>query len=342
MNTIALPTTSQAAPRHLFWPLQIGGWCAYFVLNFLVAMGDGRPLSYVLVSLSVALCGFATTSVLRLGYRRLWGKPPRVMVPAAALMLVLATIVQMKLHVIITFRHCEDCEIHSLFGYLWYFASALYLLLSWSGLYFGIRLAQQLQQQKEAALRTAKERGKHIVVSMGDVAASGGYWLACAGDEIWVDDSSIVGSIGVIFASFGFPELMARQGIERRVVTAGKSKSFADPFLPQKPEDIDRLRALQGPIHEAFIAHVKARRGARLAEADLFNADVWVGQQAVDLGLVDGVAHLVPKLKALYGDKVRLVPLGQKRGLLARFGLRLGEDLMQSVEDRALWARYGL
>lgn len=155
MNTIALPTTSQSEPRHLFWPLQIGGWCGYFVLNFLVAMGDGRPLNYALVSLSVALCGFATTSVLRLGYRRLWGKPPRVMVPAAALMLVLATVVHMKLHVIITFSHCKDCQIHSVFGYLWYFASALYLLLSWSGLYFGIRLAQQLQQQKEAALRTA-------------------------------------------------------------------------------------------------------------------------------------------------------------------------------------------
>ena len=161
-------------------------------------------------------------------------------------------------------------------------------------------------------------------------------------DKILAAPFAIVGSIGVIFASFGFPELMARQGVERRVVTAGRSKSFADPFLPQKPEDIDRLRALQGPIHEAFIAHVKARRGARLAEADLFNADVWVGQQAVDLGLVDGVAHLVPKMQALYGDKVRLVPLGQKRGLLARFGLSLGEDLMQSVEDRALWARYGL
>jgi len=155
VNTIALPTTSQAAPRHLFWPLQIGGWCAYFVLNFLVAMGDGRPLSYVWVSLSVALCGFATTSVLRLGYRRLWSTPPRVLVPAAALMLVVATLVQMKLHVMITFRHCDDCEIHSIFGYLWYFAGSLYLLLSWSGLYFGIRLAQQLQQQKEAALRTA-------------------------------------------------------------------------------------------------------------------------------------------------------------------------------------------
>ena len=190
--------------------------------------------------------------------------------------------------------------------------------------------------------RLADEKGIKVHAFVEDVAASGGYWLACAGDQIWVDDSSIVGSIGVIFASFGFPELMARQGIERRVVTAGKSKSFADPFLPQKPEDVDRLRALQDPIHAAFIAHVKARRGSRLADADLFNADVWVGRQAVGLGLVDGVGHLVPKMKELYGDKVRLVPLGQKRGLLARFGLSLGEDLMQSVEDRALWARYGL
>lgn len=190
--------------------------------------------------------------------------------------------------------------------------------------------------------RLAEEKGVTVHAFVEDVAASGGYWLACAGDQIWVDDSSLVGSIGVIFASFGFPDLMARQGIERRVVTAGKSKSFADPFLPQKPEDIDRLRALQDPIHAAFIAHVKARRGTRLAEADLFNADVWVGRQAVGLGLADGVGHLVPKMKELYGDKVRLVPLGQKRGLLARFGLSLGEDLMQSVEDRALWARYGL
>lgn len=190
--------------------------------------------------------------------------------------------------------------------------------------------------------RLAVEKGVKVFSFVEDVAASGGYWLACAGDEIFVDDSSILGSIGVIFASFGFPEAMARHGIERRVVTAGKSKSFADPFLPQKPEDIDRLRALQGPIHEAFIAHVKARRGARLADADLFNADVWVGRQAVDLGLADGVAHLVPKLKALYGDKVRLRPMGQRRGLLARFGLSLADDLLQSVEDRALFARYGL
>ena len=190
--------------------------------------------------------------------------------------------------------------------------------------------------------RLALEKGVKVHAFVEDVAASGGYWLACAGDEIWVDDSSILGSIGVIFASFGFPEAMARQGIERRVITAGTSKSLADPFLPQKPEDVARLRALQAPIHAAFIAHVKARRGAKLAEADLFNADVWVGQQAVDLGLADGLAHLVPKMKSLFGDKVRLVPFGQKRGLLSRFGLGVAESLMQSVEDRALWARYGL
>lgn len=166
--------------------------------------------------------------------------------------------------------------------------------------------------------------------------------MACAADQIWVDPSSIVGSIGVIFASFGFPELMAKQGVERRVVAMGKQKSLADPFLPQKPEDIERLKALQAPIHDAFIAHVKARRGNRLADADLFNADIWVGQASVDLGLTDGVAHLVPKLKSLYGDKVKLVPLGQKRGLLSRFGLNMAEDALASVEDRALWARYGL
>jgi signal peptide peptidase SppA len=190
--------------------------------------------------------------------------------------------------------------------------------------------------------RLAEEHEVPVHAFVEDVAASGGYWLACAADDIWVDASSLVGSIGVIFASFGFDELMARQGVERRVVTAGRSKSFADPFLPQKPEDVERLRAIQAPIHEAFIAHVKARRGARLAEADLFNADIWVGQGAVDLGLADGVAHLVPKLRALYGEKVRLVPLGRKRGLLSRFGLNLAEETLATVEERALWARFGL
>jgi serine protease SohB len=191
--------------------------------------------------------------------------------------------------------------------------------------------------------RLADEKKVPVHAFVEDIAASGGYWLACAADDIWVDESSIVGSIGVIFASFGFPELLARQGVERRVVTAGKSKSFADPFLPQKAEDIDRLKALQTPIHQAFIDHVKRARGTRLSEtADLFNADVWVGRQAADLGLVDGVAHVVPKLKALYGDKVKLVPLGRKRSLMQRLGLAMVDETLGAVEDRALWARYGL
>jgi serine protease SohB len=190
--------------------------------------------------------------------------------------------------------------------------------------------------------RLAGEKGIEVHAFVEDVAASGGYWLACAADRIWVDASSLVGSIGVIFASFGFPELMARHGVERRVITAGANKSLADPFLPQRPEDVERLKALQGPIHEAFIAHVQARRGARLAGGDLFNADVWVGQKAVDLGLADGVAHLVPKMKELHGDKVRLVPLGRRRGLLARFGLNLADEALAAVEERAMFARWGL
>ncbi|MBY0350616.1 S49 family peptidase [Tabrizicola sp.] len=191
--------------------------------------------------------------------------------------------------------------------------------------------------------RLADEKTVPVHAFVEDVAASGGYWLACAADDIWVDESSIVGSIGVIFASFGFPELMARQGVERRVVTAGKSKSFADPFLPQKSEDIERLKALQTPIHQAFIDHVKRSRGKRLNDAaDLFNADIWVGQHSVDMGLTDGVAHMVPKLKALHGDKVKLIPLGRKRSLFQRFGLSLIDETLGAVEDRALWARYGL
>jgi serine protease SohB len=190
--------------------------------------------------------------------------------------------------------------------------------------------------------RLADAQTVPVHVFVEDVAASGGYWLACAGDDIWVDDSSILGSIGVIFASFGFPEFMARQGIERRVVTAGASKSLADPFLPQKPDDVARLKALQEPIHAAFIAHVKARRGARLADADLFNADVWVGAGAVAVGLADGVGHVVPKLRALYGDKVRLRPMGVRRGLLSRFGMNLADTVLGSLDDRALWARFGL
>jgi len=191
--------------------------------------------------------------------------------------------------------------------------------------------------------RLADETKTPVHAFVEDVAASGGYWLACAADDIWVDPSSLVGSIGVIYASFGFPELMARQGVERRVHTAGTSKSFGDPFKPETPRDVERIHAMLEPLHANFIAHVKARRGVRLnPEADLFNADIWVGQPSVDLGLTDGIGHVVPKLKEIYGEKIRLVPYGQRRSVLQRFGLGLTETLVSAIEERALWARFGL
>jgi serine protease SohB len=191
--------------------------------------------------------------------------------------------------------------------------------------------------------RLATEKKIPVHAFVEDVAASGGYWLATAGDDIWVDPSSVTGSIGVISASFGFPELLARHGVERRVHTAGKSKSFLDPFRAEKPEDVKRLKAILEPIHDAFKAQVNSRRGGKLPDGqDLFTGEVWVGQAAVDVGLVDGVAHLVPKLKELYGDKVRMVPYGIKRSLFQRFGMRIVGDAIDQVEERALWAQFGL
>ena len=191
--------------------------------------------------------------------------------------------------------------------------------------------------------RLADERKLPVHVFVEDVAASGGYWLACAGDQIWVDDSSILGSIGVISSSFGFQDLMARQGVERRVITAGANKSFGDPFLPQKPEDVDRIKGLQAPIHAAFIAHVKARRDARLKDgADLFNADIWVGAAAVAVGLADGIGHVVPKMKELYGDKVRFQVASPRKSWLSRFGFGLASEVMQAVEERAAFDRFGV
>ncbi|MGB3315936.1 MAG: S49 family peptidase [Albidovulum sp.] len=191
--------------------------------------------------------------------------------------------------------------------------------------------------------RLADEKSIPVHAFVEDVAASGGYWLATAGDDIWVDDSSVIGSIGVISASFGFPEFMSRHGIERRVHTAGKSKSFLDPFRPEKPDDVTRLRAILEPIHEAFKTQVTTRRDGKLPEGqDLFTGDVWVGQAAVDQGLADGVAHLVPTLKAVYGDKVKLIPYGVKKSIFQRFGGRILGEAIDQIEERAHWARYGL
>lgn len=191
--------------------------------------------------------------------------------------------------------------------------------------------------------RLAEEKDVKVYAFVEDVAASGGYYIASAADEIWVDRHSIVGSIGVISAGFGLHELIERYGIERRVYTAGKSKSMADPFRPEKPEDVERIKKLQEHIHAEFIDHVKTRRGDKLDEsADLFTGEIWVGSQALATGLIDGVGHLVPKMKELFGDKVVFKVYQQKRPFLARFGAHLAGDVMAEVEDRAAFARFGV
>ncbi|MCX7643740.1 MAG: S49 family peptidase [Rhodobacteraceae bacterium] len=190
--------------------------------------------------------------------------------------------------------------------------------------------------------RLAEERKVPVLAFVEDLAASGGYWLASAADEIWVDACSIVGSIGVIYAAFGFHGLLERHGVERRVHTAGRSKSFLDPFSPEKKADVARLKALQEPIHAAFIAQVKARRGARLAEGEeLFGGEVWTGARAVALGLADGVGHLVPEMRRRFGERVRFLEYGRRRPLLQRLGASLTDEVAGALEERALWARFG-
>lgn len=193
--------------------------------------------------------------------------------------------------------------------------------------------------------RLADEKSVPVHAFVEDAAASGGYWLACAADDIWADESSILGSIGVISAGFGFADLMARHGVERRVHTAGRSKSTADPFRAETEEDRARLRNILEPIHAAFIEHVKTRRGSRLNHdaPDLFEGAFWAGRKAVEMGLADGIGHAVPRLKQLYGEKARLVLMGRRKGLLSRFGLQAGVGALAEVaEERALWSRIGL
>ncbi len=203
----------------------------------------------------------------------------------------------------------------------------------------------------------AAEKGLKVYVFAEDVAASGGYLLALAGDEIYADASSIVGSIGVISASFGLHELISRFGIERRVYTAGKDKDTLDPFLPEKPGDVERIKAIQRDVHASFIDLVKERRGARLKSGeDLFTGAFWSGQKALELGLIDGHADLRTKMRAMFGDEVRLKLVApstswfrRKRGVFAEsggfdFGFApggLAEDLISAVEARALWSRFG-
>src|SRR5579863_4669582 len=203
----------------------------------------------------------------------------------------------------------------------------------------------------------AEEKKLPVLVFVEDVAASGGYMIACAGDEIFCDPSSILGSIGVVGGSFGFQELIKKVGVERRLYTAGAHKAMLDPFLPEDPDDVERVKALQREIHAIFIALVKQSRGARLKGADdvLFTGEYWAGETSVSFGLADAIGDLRSTLRARYGEKV-LTPViapstGMLSGLLGRRSAgtladlertpSLPEDLISALESRAIWAKFG-
>ncbi|MBI1417360.1 MAG: S49 family peptidase [Limimaricola sp.] len=191
--------------------------------------------------------------------------------------------------------------------------------------------------------RLADEKKVPVFAFVEDVAASGGYWLACAADEIFADRGSILGSIGVISAGFGLHEAIARYGVERRVHTAGTSKSMLDPFRPEKPEDVARLEGWLTDLHAYFIDHVKSRRGPRLKDDPaLFSGEVWIGDKAVEVGLADAIGHLVPTMKARFGDKVRFRRYAPRRSLFQRFGAQIVGDVIDGVEERAAYARFGI
>jgi len=193
----------------------------------------------------------------------------------------------------------------------------------------------------------ADAHNKPVLVFVEDAAASGGYFIATAGDEIIADPSSIVGSIGVIFAGFGFVGALERLGVERRVHTAGRNKSTLDPFLPEKPEDIERIKRMETDIHEVFIDWVKTRRGARLkaSDEDLFTGEFWSGVRGLELGLVDSLGDLHEVLTTRFGEDVELKLISPKRNLFALPRLvaaGLFADGAAQVEDRLHWNRLGL
>ncbi len=196
----------------------------------------------------------------------------------------------------------------------------------------------------------SEEKKVPVYMFAEDVAASGGYMLLLAGDEIYAHPASIVGSIGVVYGGFGFSEAIRRLGIERRVHSAGERKVMLDPFLPEDPEDVARLRAIQRDVHDFFKAMVERRRQGKLKgdPAELFSGDIWLGGRAVELGLVDGLGDLRSVMRAKFGDKTRFKVLGRERNFLrGLFGLdarrrgNVAEDLLAALETRALWSRFG-
>jgi signal peptide peptidase SppA len=205
----------------------------------------------------------------------------------------------------------------------------------------------------------AHEKNLQVMAFVEDVAASGGYMLACAGDEIYCDPSSILGSIGVVGGSFGMTELIKKIGVERRLYTAGEHKAMLDPFLPEDPDDVARLKAIQREIHAIFIDLVKKSRGTRLKGADdlLFTGEYWAGDTSVSLGLADGIGDLRSTLRARFGDKVSTPVIAPASGMLSSlFGRRapgassldiagsvtgLPDQLISALETRAIWSRFG-
>ena len=191
--------------------------------------------------------------------------------------------------------------------------------------------------------RLSEEKEIPVFAFVEDVAASGGYWLVSCADEIFADPASIVGSIGVISAGFGLQDLIARYGIERRVYTAGKSKSMLDPFREEKQEDVERLTSILGDVHDVFIQHVNTMRGDKITqEIDVFTGEVWLAERAKELGLIDEIGHLVPTLKDRFGDKVKLRVIEQKRSFSQRFGLSMSDSVVGTLEERIALSRFGL
>jgi len=199
----------------------------------------------------------------------------------------------------------------------------------------------------------AEEKKVPVLAFCEDVAASGGYWLACAADEIFADESSIVGSIGVVSASFGLHEFIERHGIERRVHTAGDKKVLLDPFAPEREDGVAHLKAIQAEIHESFKAMVRARRGAKLTgpEEELFSGAFWAGRRALEYGLIDGIGDARGTLRARFGEKVRFAVVQEHRPWWRRLPARsdtrswaadFAGAALGAVEERALWARFGL
>lgn len=208
----------------------------------------------------------------------------------------------------------------------------------------------------------AEAKNKPVFAFVEDVAASGGYWIASAADEIYADKVSIIGSIGVVSAGFGFTGLIEKLGVERRVHTAGDKKAILDPFRPERPEELDKLRTLQTDMHTVFKDQIRSRRGDRLKTqgTELFTGEFWLGAQALDLGLIDGIGHFRGVLQSKFGDTVRPRLIGarrswwQQRGSLSNsagplgadwtygFGRGLADGVLETVESRSAWGRYGL